>query len=136
VVQIVLSLFREKAQKKGVRLASRIAKNLPALFTDQRAVEQVLANLVDNAVKYCSAGSSVTVSADEEHGEIRLQRAQLPDLAVVDLAQLNCLHGPVGVLGQQKQVEHPYGVALDQSCQLVGDLARQVASPAGNSITR
>ena len=72
VVGIVLGLFREKAEQKGVKLAARIPKAFPTQRTDQRAVEQVLSNLVDNAIKYCPSGSSVTVSAAEEPGEIRL----------------------------------------------------------------
>jgi two-component system, OmpR family, phosphate regulon sensor histidine kinase PhoR len=63
---IVLGLFRERADAKGVRLATRIAPNLPALESDPRAIEQVLVNLVDNAVKYCPSGATVTLVAEGE----------------------------------------------------------------------
>ena len=39
---------------------------------DARALEHVLSNLVDNAVKYCPAGTRVTVSAAKEEDRIRL----------------------------------------------------------------
>ena len=57
VVPIVLALFRERAEKKGVRLAADLAFGLPAVEGDPRALEHVLSNLVDNAVKYCPSGS-------------------------------------------------------------------------------
>jgi two-component system phosphate regulon sensor histidine kinase PhoR len=63
VVPIVLALFRERAEKKGVRLAAELAPNLPAVEGDWRALEHVLSNLVDNAVKYCPSGTRILVSA-------------------------------------------------------------------------
>jgi two-component system phosphate regulon sensor histidine kinase PhoR len=62
VVPIVLALFRERAEKKGVRLVAELADAL-AIQGDPRALEHVLSNLVDNAVKYCPAGTRVVVRA-------------------------------------------------------------------------
>ena len=61
-----LSLFRGRADERGVRLASDVTSTKRA-FADRRALEQVLTNLVDNAVKYC-AGATITVRA-EDRGE-------------------------------------------------------------------
>jgi two-component system phosphate regulon sensor histidine kinase PhoR len=72
VVPIVLALFRERADKKGVRLAAEMPAELPAVEADARAVEMVLSNLVDNAVKYCAAGTRIVVSASESDGRVRL----------------------------------------------------------------
>jgi two-component system phosphate regulon sensor histidine kinase PhoR len=72
VASIVMGLFRERADKKGVRLKVELPSDLPALTTDQRALEQVVSNLVDNAVKYCPSGSSVTVSAEKTHGALKV----------------------------------------------------------------
>jgi two-component system phosphate regulon sensor histidine kinase PhoR len=63
VTSIVVGLFRERAEKKGVHLKIELDAGLQPLFTDQRALEQVVSNLVDNAVKYCPSGSDVTVCA-------------------------------------------------------------------------
>jgi two-component system phosphate regulon sensor histidine kinase PhoR len=71
-LQIVLATFRERAEKKGVRVSARRANAGLRLESDQRALEQVLSNLVDNAVKYCPAGASVVVSAEERDGTVRL----------------------------------------------------------------
>ena len=73
VANIVLGLFRERAEKKGVRLAIAIEEGVSTLVTDQRALEQVVANLVDNAIKYCPAGASVTLAAKKVPGAVRVE---------------------------------------------------------------
>ncbi len=72
VVPIVLALFRERAEKKGVRLAAELAPTLPAVEGDWRALEHVLSNLVDNAVKYCPSGTRILVSAAGDDSRVRL----------------------------------------------------------------
>jgi two-component system phosphate regulon sensor histidine kinase PhoR len=76
LVPYVLSLFRERAEKKRIRLHSLIAANVPPVLADRRALEQVITNLVDNAVKYCPAGSDVSVKGELE--------GDVVGLAVVD----------------------------------------------------
>ncbi len=71
VAGIVVGLFRERAEKKGVRLGITLDEAVH-LVTDQRALEQVVANLVDNAIKYCPAGSSVTLLAQKVPGAVRI----------------------------------------------------------------
>jgi len=72
VVPIVLALFRERAEKKGVRLSAEIPPTTTAVDGDARALEHVLSNLVDNAVKYCPSGTRVTVTASHEDGRVKL----------------------------------------------------------------
>ncbi len=72
VAGLVLSLFRERAERKGIQLLTEIPSGVQAVETDQRALEQVLSNLVDNAVKYCPAGSSVKLRAANGDGSVRL----------------------------------------------------------------
>ncbi|HEY8945934.1 MAG TPA: histidine kinase dimerization/phospho-acceptor domain-containing protein, partial [Polyangiaceae bacterium] len=48
----VLSLFRERADRKGITLANEAKEELSRVVADRRALEHVLSNLVDNAVKY------------------------------------------------------------------------------------
>jgi len=52
----VLSLFSERAAKRGTVLENEAQdgkEELPRVLADRRALEHVLTNLVDNAVKYC-----------------------------------------------------------------------------------
>ena len=72
VVPIVLALFRERAEKKGVRLSSELPASPLAVEGDARGLEHVLSNLVDNAVKYCPAGASIVVRATQEGERVRL----------------------------------------------------------------
>jgi two-component system, OmpR family, phosphate regulon sensor histidine kinase PhoR len=72
VVPIVLALFRERAEKKGVRLFSDLPPTLAPIEGDARALEHVLSNLVDNAVKYCPSGARIRVGAAEWNGRVRL----------------------------------------------------------------
>jgi two-component system phosphate regulon sensor histidine kinase PhoR len=68
IVPLVLALFRERAEKKGVRLTAELDAMLPDVEADPRALEHVLSNLVDNAVKYCPSGSTILVTASADGG--------------------------------------------------------------------
>jgi two-component system phosphate regulon sensor histidine kinase PhoR len=59
----VLELFRERAAKRGIRLAGD-ANGPHTVLADRRGLEHVLTNLIDNAVKYCGPGSTVSVHGD------------------------------------------------------------------------
>ena len=52
-----------KAQEAGVELKTRIAADLPEIVADRRAVNQILINLISNAVKFTARGGRVSVSA-------------------------------------------------------------------------
>jgi two-component system phosphate regulon sensor histidine kinase PhoR len=63
---------RPRAQSKGIRLEIRIPEELTAL-ADERAVEQVLLNLLDNAVKYMPSGGEVSISARARDGRCEIE---------------------------------------------------------------
>jgi two-component system phosphate regulon sensor histidine kinase PhoR len=71
LVQQVIGLFRERAEKKRIRLTADVPKDLPLVSVDGRAFEQVLTNLVDNALKYSPEKASVIVRARSEEGRKR-----------------------------------------------------------------
>jgi two-component system phosphate regulon sensor histidine kinase PhoR len=77
MVERSLSLLQEKAQRGRVRTDIEIPSTLPLVRADQRALEQVLTNLVDNGIKYCPPGSRVVVKARPQ-GE-RLVRVVVDD---------------------------------------------------------
>jgi two-component system phosphate regulon sensor histidine kinase PhoR len=62
----VVGLFRERSEKKRIRLSADVPAELPKVRVDPRAFEQVLTNLVDNALKYSPERASVVVRAREE----------------------------------------------------------------------
>jgi len=83
VATIVFGLFRQRADKKSIKLATDLPPSLPLLHTDQRALEQVLSNLVENAVKYCPAGSTVTIGAAVEKANGKPD-AEIVRVSVID----------------------------------------------------
>ena len=56
-------LLALKAQEAGVEVKTRIAPGLPELVADRRAFNQILINLVSNAIKFTPRGGSVAVAA-------------------------------------------------------------------------
>jgi two-component system phosphate regulon sensor histidine kinase PhoR len=72
VIPIVLGLFRERAEKKKVRLTAELTGSSAAAQGDAKALEHVLSNLVDNAVKYCPPGTRVLVSVTPQADRIHL----------------------------------------------------------------
>ncbi|MEX0752399.1 MAG: PAS domain-containing sensor histidine kinase [Xanthobacteraceae bacterium] len=62
-------LLALKAREAGIELVTRIADDLPEILADKRAVNQILLNLMSNAIKFTDAGGRVIVSAkrDETH---------------------------------------------------------------------
>jgi C4-dicarboxylate-specific signal transduction histidine kinase len=89
MVDRVLQLLQPSLDTAGVSISRRIPKRLPTLMADRIPVEQVLINLVRNAVEAMadngSKGKSITVScAAEENGlrfSVRDNGAGLPESA-------------------------------------------------------
>ncbi|HSP50708.1 MAG TPA: PAS domain-containing sensor histidine kinase [Pseudolabrys sp.] len=52
-----------KAHEAGVELKMRIAADLPEIVADRRAVNQILINLISNAIKFTPRGGRVSVGA-------------------------------------------------------------------------
>ena len=67
----VLSLFSERAAKRGAVLENDAPEELPRILADRRALEHVLTNLVDNAVKYCPK-ATIRLSATARDQSIEL----------------------------------------------------------------
>jgi two-component system phosphate regulon sensor histidine kinase PhoR len=68
----VCDLLKGKADAKKVAIAVPNLSRLPAVLADQGRLEQVLVNLVDNAIKYSSADGRISISAEEDGEFIRI----------------------------------------------------------------
>ncbi len=66
------ALLASKAADKNIRITNGITGALPRALVDQGRLEQVLVNLIDNAVKYTPEGGSITVSAEAADSAIRI----------------------------------------------------------------
>jgi two-component system phosphate regulon sensor histidine kinase PhoR len=66
--------FARQAQEKGIRIEVGEGREI-RVDADRRALEQVLGNLLDNAVKYCPPGSRIRVHAAREGAYVRIHVA-------------------------------------------------------------
>ncbi len=71
VVDVALTFLRPQADEKGLELRMDFPKNLPEVYGDIDKVEQILTNLLGNAVKFTREGS-VTVSARQEGDMVKI----------------------------------------------------------------
>jgi CheY-like chemotaxis protein len=58
-----LSIIREKATARGIRLGMEAAEGLGSIWADARKVKQIAYNLLSNAVKFTPEGGRVTLHA-------------------------------------------------------------------------
>jgi two-component system phosphate regulon sensor histidine kinase PhoR len=60
-----------QAERSGLRLAVDCPADLPAVRADAERIEQVLINLLHNAVKFTPSGGEIEVSARKEGGWVQ-----------------------------------------------------------------
>ncbi len=70
VMRRAASLFRERADAKRISMSVEVAEDVPFVEADRRALEHVLTNLVDNAVKYCGEGATVRLTAHNSNKSV------------------------------------------------------------------
>ena len=63
--------FKKHAVDKGIELTFNSDDNVPVVTGDRDRIEQVLVNLLDNAIKYTPSGGKVTVTVDHVNGKVR-----------------------------------------------------------------
>ena len=68
----VIELFRERAHKKNIRLLEGTPSAGLEAVADEVALENVLSNLVDNAVKYAGPDAEVRLIAAEDGDRVRV----------------------------------------------------------------
>ena len=56
-----LTLVRERAVEGGVVIDFIAGSNLPAFYSDERKLKQILINLLSNAIKFTPSGGKVTI---------------------------------------------------------------------------
>jgi signal transduction histidine kinase len=93
LVRAAITLVNLSAKKRGVAIATDLDPASLALFVDGPKIEQVLTNLLSNAVEHSPAGGGVTVSSRRLATEVRVQVADA---------------GPGVSLAQQQRLFQPF----------------------------
>lgn len=65
-------LMEDHARTKGIQLTINCPDDLPKVLADQGQLEQVLLNLMDNAIKYTTDGGVVSVHAEQAGERIQI----------------------------------------------------------------
>lgn len=74
VFNSTLRLTSERAGTAGILIFTEIDDNVPKLIADERQIQQVLINLVSNAIKFTDPGGRITMSAlKTNNGEFEIR---------------------------------------------------------------
>lgn len=73
----LLASAKAIAQERNLQLKSEIPRNLPQVSVNIKALQEVLSNIVDNALKYTPAGGKIFIQAGQ-------QKANLQGIAISD----------------------------------------------------
>jgi signal transduction histidine kinase len=64
VIANVTEVFEPTAEEAGIELTTKMPEGQLEVFGDRNLLTQLLSNLVENGIKHCPAGSSVSVSCE------------------------------------------------------------------------
>jgi two-component system phosphate regulon sensor histidine kinase PhoR len=90
LIMRAIQTAQPKADEAEIRIETQVPADLPALRGDGDAIQQVLTNLVDNAVKYNRPGGRVAVRVSINGGvaiEVRDTGIGMPERAVQRLGE-------------------------------------------------
>lgn len=72
VMLSVTDLMRPRARVSDVSLDVQLPKQLPKIHADERAVRQILLNLISNSVKFTPRGGQIRIAAEFENNAFNL----------------------------------------------------------------
>lgn len=95
-VAMAIAIMDQQAQQKSIILCDRVSAATGTMVADQRAVQQILINLVSNAVKFTEEGGCVTIDARRETVDGTSQMVfSVSDNGIgIDMADLNRIGQP------------------------------------------
>ncbi len=68
IIENVFNTFRTVADSKSISLKMNIAPDLPVIYADGSRIEEVLINLISNAIKFTHDKGIVTINAQQVEG--------------------------------------------------------------------
>jgi len=70
VIEECCGLLGYKASEMGIDLIADLPENLPDIIADKRSLNQIMLNLVSNAIKFTKRGGKITVSARSDAAKV------------------------------------------------------------------
>jgi len=67
-----VEFYEAKAAEKKIHLSIDCLPALPPVLANKRSVEEVISNLITNAIRYTPEGGEITLSGDMEQGYVRI----------------------------------------------------------------
>ncbi len=71
IVDHAMRIVEPRANESGITIVRKVESNI-ALFADERALKQVLINIVTNAIKFTPEGGKVTINAKQAADELAI----------------------------------------------------------------
>jgi len=128
LLEEVESLYRDELRDRPVRLVVALADTAPAMETDRIKLQEIVRNLVDNAIKFTEQGSvTVAVAPDDEPGWLTIA---VSDTGVgIPPAELGSIFEAFRQIGDSS-TRHTSGVGLGLSIvhRLVGVLGGTITA--------
>lgn len=124
-----------EAVRRDVRITLSLSSRVPPILADQRAVKQMLLNLLSNALKVSAPGTRVEVSARVEGGTLLIAVAdQGPGMSPADVARLGEPFFQTGDM-ERRRTGSGLGLAVVRALVRLHDGAFDVASVLGRGTT-
>ena len=73
IITLQANFHGNRAQEKGIELNLEPLPELPPLLANRQNLDEVISNLIDNAIKYTPEGGRVTISAEADDGTVRIK---------------------------------------------------------------
>lgn len=72
VIQATIKRLSPNARAKSIKLVPEFPDDLPLIEADEDRLDQVLTNLISNAIQYTPAGGEVVISAKQDNSQIQV----------------------------------------------------------------
>lgn len=67
LINDAIRLMAPHAEKRNVSISVSLSDSLPMLYADARRIQQILLNILSNAVKFSNSGEAVTIMVDSDN---------------------------------------------------------------------
>jgi len=123
IMELAISSLKPQADAKSIHLEAKSPENLPRAYGDRGKIEQILTNLIGNALKFTHEGGKIQVTAEPDLSSHAEEKGHWVSVAVKDTG--------IGILKEHLEA------IFEKFYQVEGSLHRSVGGTGlGLAITR